>query len=74
MPSKASKAFNTGITSCALPQWMFETPRWVAEAERLAGHSLDGNEPSRAKFSMDAAYAAWKSGAAPEEYVASFRG
>lgn len=47
--------------------------RWVAEAERLAGHSLDGDEPSGDKYSMDSAYSAWKSGAAPADYVSSFQ-
>jgi hypothetical protein len=48
--------------------------KWVAAAEIAAGHSLDGDEPSGDRYSIDSAYAAWEAGAAPAEYVSSIQG
>ena len=48
--------------------------RWIAKARDIAGHDLDGNEASDAdNYSMDSAFAVWKSGSSLAEYVASFQ-
>lgn len=45
---------------------------WFDQAEKLAGHSLDGDEFSGADtYSVDGAYDAWEAGLTPAEYVAS---
>jgi hypothetical protein len=46
---------------------------WAEAAERLAGHSLDGDEPSGDPYSIDSAYDAWKAGSTPRAYVESFQ-
>lgn len=46
-----------------------EWHEWIEKAERLAGHSLDGDEATNG-YSMDGAHAAWQSWMTPEKYVA----
>lgn len=43
---------------------------WIDEAERVAGHSLDGDQRADG-YSMDSAYRAWLNGRSPARYVAS---
>jgi hypothetical protein len=43
--------------------------RWIEEAEALAGHSLDGDEPSGDGYSLDSAHYAYEAGYSPAEYV-----
>lgn len=44
--------------------------QWIAEAQRLAGHSLDGDQATDG-YSMDYAYEAWEAGQTAAQYVAS---
>ncbi|RYF49326.1 MAG: hypothetical protein EOO38_08175 [Cytophagaceae bacterium] len=48
---------------------------WIKEAEKLAGHSLDGDNshdnPNPDGYSMDEAYESWETGCTPEQYVNS---
>lgn len=41
---------------------------WVKRVEQLLGHDLDGDQ-ERDGYSMDAAYAAWESGASAEAHA-----
>lgn len=43
--------------------------RWIAKAERIIGHSLDGDEGGDG-YSLDSAHDAFSSGSTPEQYVA----
>lgn len=50
--------------------------RWVAKAERLIGHNLDGDDSDAAKaagiacgYSLDEAHDYYRRGATPEAYV-----
>ncbi len=45
-----------------------EFERWALVAERLAGHSLDGNQYEDG-YSLDGAVKAWKAGQSPATYV-----
>lgn len=50
---------------------------WLREAERLIGHSLDGNDPDFEHgdgYSMDEAYNEWEAGKAPQAYVSDVKG
>lgn len=52
--------------------------RWftfVAEAERLLGHDLDGNDVDEAGcgYSLDEAYDAWEAGSSASAYVANVK-
>lgn len=44
---------------------------WITEAERRAGHSLDGDQTFDG-YSHDAAYTAFRAGIAPGLYAAAF--
>lgn len=41
---------------------------WIVEAERLAGHDLDGDDDVDG-YSLDAAHDAFEDGESPAEYV-----
>jgi len=43
--------------------------RWMANAERIAGHDLDGDEPSGDAYSIDGAYDAFRAGETATDYV-----
>lgn len=47
--------------------------RWIAKAERIAGHSLDGDQEVHG-YSLDHAYEAFERGTAAADYVSSFQG
>lgn len=44
--------------------------RWVAQAERMAGHSLDGDEFEGDGYSLDGAHEAFRAGMSASLYVA----
>ena len=56
------------VAACQPTSW----DRWANQAEQIAGHSLDGDEPSGDRYSMDSAYDAWRAGITPAGYVRSF--
>lgn len=41
---------------------------WIAEAQRLAGHDLDGDEATDG-YSLDYAHEAWSSGKTVRDYI-----
>jgi hypothetical protein len=45
---------------------------WLADAERLAGHDLDGDDEIEG-YSLDGAHDAFERGESPAAYVASIR-
>jgi hypothetical protein len=45
---------------------------WIAEARRLAGHDMDGDEDADG-YSLDTAYDAMNSGLTPAQYVRGLR-
>ena len=54
--------------------------RWAIKAEKIAGHSLDGDNSDAAKaagtadgYSLDNAFEAWKSGLSPAVYIKSIK-
>lgn len=46
---------------------------WVAKAERIAGHSLDGDQDVHG-YSLDGALEAFERGTSAADYVSSFQG
>lgn len=46
---------------------------WLAKAERIAGHDLDGCQDVDG-YSLDFAHDAWRTGTSAVDYVASFQG
>ncbi|PPF13760.1 hypothetical protein C5B92_16175 [Rathayibacter sp. AY1A4] len=55
-------------SSLAERRWL----AWIGDAERAAGHSLDGDQAVDG-YSMDFAYEAWELGASPAAYVRSLQ-
>lgn len=54
--------------------------RWIADAEKVAGHDLDGDNSASARaagtacgYSLDEALEAFERGVKPAAYVATFR-
>lgn len=47
--------------------------RWTARAEKILGHSLDGNQELDG-YSLDFAFDAFKAGTSAEDYAASIAG
>ena len=56
----ASEAF----VSAKEKDWL----RWINVAEKIAGHSLDGDQDTDG-YSLDGAYDAFEAGLFPEEYL-----
>ena len=45
---------------------------WVKAAERIVGHSLDGDRDTDG-YCLDDAYTAWERGSSPQQYAATVR-
>lgn len=58
------------IESAALEPTAWE--RWATRAERIAGHSLDGDGATDG-YSLDEAYDAWQEGVTAADYVNRIR-
>lgn len=67
--SPENVASESGAPSTSEAAWL----RWVAKAERIAGHGLDGDQDVDG-YSLDFAFDAFRAGTSAADHVASFQG
>lgn len=64
-------ALESGAADRSERAWL----RWIAQAETLIGHDLDGNDVKQAGcgYSLDEALDVFEAGSTPAEYVATVK-
>ena len=67
--SPENVARESGAPNTSEADWL----RWVAKAERIAGHDMDGDQDVDG-YSLDFAFEAFRAGMSAADHVASFQG